>query len=250
MRGRQFVESMIVITRRDLVAHFGSLSNNVFLFIYFITGAVLWAVTLSRLVSLNNYFQFLLIGLMVLGIYNTSYNYMNIVSTEVRRGYMKYFLALPLSRGGFSFGRVAAGTLQGLVYVAILFIFSVLLMGLPPAQGILTIFVSVASIAFCLSSLGIAIATHFRPDMIDPVSDILGLSLIFTSTLYYPAGLMPDTMRIVSSVNVLSAGGNLMRAAVGVGEASLQDIIIMIVWDLIFGILSIRGYYRRMITLE
>src|SRR3989442_13580446 len=108
---------MVTIAKRDLYAHFRSLPNNLLLFMYFITGAAFWAVSLGRLVLVPSYFQFLIVGLTVLGIYNTSFNYMNVVSTEVRRGYMKYLLALPLSRGGLTVARVLAGASQGIVFV-------------------------------------------------------------------------------------------------------------------------------------
>jgi ABC-2 type transport system permease protein len=237
---------MLVIARRDFYAHFRSLSNNLFLFMYFITGAVFWAVSLGRLVAVPSYFQFLVVGLAVLGIYNTSFNYMNVVSTEVRRGYMKYLLALPVSRGGLTVGRVLAGASQGIVYVAILLAIAVTMIGVPTLIGALTILSTVVALSICLSSLGIAIATHFRPEMIDPMSDILGLALIFTSTLYYPQNLMPEPMRIITVGNVLSAGANLMRAGFGLQQVSLQDLGTLLVWTLVLGILSVQGYYRQL----
>lgn len=246
MNPRVFFYSLTIIVKRDLVAHFSSLSNNFISFLYFITGVVFWAASLGRLVSLPGYFQFLIVGLMILGVYNTSFYYMNVVSREVRKGYLKYLLALPISRGGFTLGRVLTGALTGMTYVAGLFIFAALVMGLPTVTGALVIISAVAACSFCLSSLGIAIAMHFKQEMIDPVSDILGLSLIFTSTLFYPRELMPGPLKVISSANVLSAGANLMRAGFGLEQTSLQDAIVILGWSVIFGILSIRGYYKRL----
>lgn len=241
-----FVSSMLVIAKRDFYAHFSNFSNNLWLFMFFITGAVFWAVSLGRLVLVANYFQFLIVGLMVLGVYNTSFNYMNVVSTELRRGYMKYFLALPLSRGGLTIGRVLAGAAEGIVYVAILFAFAVAMIGFPSLVGALIIFATVIIISFCLSSLGLAIATHFKPAVIDPMSDALGVVLIFFSTLYYPINLMPQPMRFVTMGNLLSAGANLMRAGFGLQQVSMTDFGVLLIWGLLFGLLSIRGYYGQL----
>jgi len=240
------INSMLVIAKRDLYAHFSSLSNNLWLFMFFITGAIFWAVSLGRLVLVPNYFQFLIVGLMVLGIYNTSFNYMIVVSTEVRRGYMKYLLALPVSRGGLTIGRVLAGAAEGIVYVGILFAFAVVMIALRTLVGSLTILATVVMISFCLSSLGLAVATHFKPEMIDPMSDVLGLSLIFFSTLYYPQNLMPQPMRFIATGNILSAGANLMRAGFGLQQISNIDLIVLLLWGLVFGTLSIRGYYKQL----
>jgi len=237
---------MIVIAKRDFYAHFSSLSNNLWLFMFFITGAAFWAVSLGGLVLVPNYFQFLIVGLMVLGIYNTSFNYMNVVSTEARRGYKKYLMALPLSRAGLTIGRVLAGAAEGIVYVAILFAFAVAMIGFPSLVGSLTIIAAVIITSFCLSSLGLAIATHFKPEMIDPMSDALGIALIFFSTLYYPPSLMPQPMRFVAAGNLLSAGADLMRAGFGLQQVSVLDLAVLVIWGLAFGVLSVRGYYKQL----
>jgi hypothetical protein len=84
--------------------------------------------------------------------------------------------------------------------------------------------------------------------MMDPVSDVLGLVLIFTSTLFYPEELMPAPMRIISSGNALSAAGNLIRAGFGLQQIAFRDILVLGMWSLVFGGLSIRGYYKQLKT--
>ena len=130
MNLKPFFHSAEIIARRDVSAHFRDISENVLTFLYFATGVAFWAATLGRLAFVASYFQFLIVGLLVLGVYNTSFNYMNTVSTEVRRGYMKYLLSLPISRSGFSLGRIIAGSVEGIVYAAVLLAFAILVMGL------------------------------------------------------------------------------------------------------------------------
>src|SRR5438128_3176752 len=206
---------MSVIVKRDVLAHFRSVSNTFILFLYFVTGAVFWAASLGGLVTVRSYFTFLIVGLMVLGVYNTSYNYMNVVSTEMRRGYVKYLLALPLNRGGLTLGRVVAGALQGILYLMILLSVGVLLIGPPTLIGVLLDFAAIAALSFCLSSLGIAIAVSFKPEINEPMLDILGLLLIYSSTLYYPLTLMPEPLRTISQGNVLSSTPDIMSASFG-----------------------------------
>src|SRR5438034_10899715 len=110
---------------------------------------------------------------------------MNVVSTELRRGYMKYFLALPLSRGGLTIGRVLAGAAERIVYVAILFAFAVAMIGSPSLVGAVIIFATVIIISFCLSCPGLAIATDLTAAVIETMSDALAVVLIFFSPPYY-----------------------------------------------------------------
>ena len=185
-------------------------------------------------------------GLLILGVYNTSYNYMSIIGTEVRRGYVKYLLVLPVSRGGITVGRVLAGTIQGIVYVAILLGVTLVFLPWPSFAGFLMIFGTVACLSFCLSSLGIAIASYLRPALVDPVSDVLGLSLLFTSTIYYPPNIMPLQLKFLTAGNLLTAGADLVRAGFGLATISNSDVITLSLWTITFALLSIRGYYRQL----
>lgn len=78
------------------------------------------------------------------------------------------------------------------------------------------------------------------------MSDILGQALIFTSTLHYPQDLMPEPMRFITIGNFLCAGANLLRAGFGLQQISIQDLTMLPAWSLVFGSLSIRGYYRQL----
>ena len=241
-----FLKSLTLIAKRDIITWFRDVWVNVILLSYFATGVVLWAATLGQLVMVKNYFQFLVVGLMVLGIYNTSYHYSEVVAAETRTGYIKYLLTLPLSKGGLTLGRVVAGALMGFVYLMLLVLFVAFLVGFPDPLGFLTLLLAVLGMSFCLSSLGIALATYVRPSLKDPAGDLIGIALIFSSTLYYPERLMPAVLIAISRVNLLSAGVNLMRAGFGLGPVTAGDIVVLSLWCLIFGIASTRGYYRRL----
>jgi len=243
-----FGESAFVIAKRDVAMFAGNPANLVFLLLFFLTGALFWAPTLGHLVSLHGYFAFLIVGLLALGAYNTSFNYMGVISSEVRRGYMKYLLSLPISRIGFTIGRVAGAT-EGVLYLEILFVFAIFIIGAPSLFGALTILAVAILLSISLSGLGITLATHLRSDLIDPASDILGLGLVFSSTLFYPQNIIPAPLNLLSEYNVLSAGADLLRSGFGLSSSTTQDYVVLLVWSLVFAVLSIHGYYRKLDTL-
>ena len=197
-------------------------------FLYFLTGVLFTGSTLANLVSLKDYLSFISVGLLV-GIYNTSYFYMNVIAREIRRGYIKYLLVLPLNRLGLALARLITGATLGITFAAMLVCFILFLAGVPDSLGFILILAAIVLMALFLSGIGISIAIFLKPEVVDPISDLIGIWFMFTSTLYYPEHLMPQPVRLVSMVNPFSAASNIIRAGFGQQYVfSWLDIIVLI----------------------
>ena len=241
-----FTRSLFVVFKRDIYAQYRNLTWMAILFLYFLTGILFTGSTLANLVSLKNYLSFVSVGLLVLGIYNTSYFYMNVIAREIRRGYIKYLLVLPLNRLGLALARLMTGALLGITFAAMLICFNLFFVGVPDLSGFALILGTIFAMALCLSGLGISIAIFLKPEVVDPVSDLIGIWSVFTSTLYYPEHLMPGPLRLVSMVNPFSATANLIRAGFKQYAFSWLDVGVLITFATFFTSLSIVGYYRRL----
>jgi ABC-type polysaccharide/polyol phosphate export permease len=204
-----------------------------------------WAITLGRLVILPNYFEFLLAGLLVMGVYNTSVNYADVIYAELRRGQMKYLLSLPVDRKGFALGRVVAGTVQGIVYSLVLLTLVSIFIRPSKLTGWFFVLGAIGLLSFAMSSLEIAIATNVRSDRFESTIDIVGLCLLYPSTVFYPESVMPLPLRFLSSFNAYSSAANLIRAGLGISSPCWGDFGVLLVWDTLCAILSAVGLYRR-----
>jgi ABC-type polysaccharide/polyol phosphate export permease len=234
--------------KRDIRQQYKNLAWLAVLLLFFLSGVLFVGPALANLLSIGNYLSFVSIGILVLGIYNTSYFYMNVISGEIRRGYTKYLLVLPLSRAGLALARLATGALMGVTFASILIVFVVFIAGLPSYLGFLLVSFAIVLVALFLAGLGVSIAIFFKPEIADPISDIIGLLFTFTSTLYYPESLMPTPVRLISMVNPFSAGCNIIRAGLGQQIFHWSDALVLIICAALFSSLSIIGYYRKLAT--
>lgn len=246
MKAGTFRHTLVVILKKDIITYYRGVSWILIIVAYFLTSVFFTAMALGGLVGIGRYFQFIVVGMIVIGLYNTSFVYASVVSGESRRGYVKYLLALPFNRAGLAVGRILAGMLRGVTFSIFMLTITFPMLGFPSVAGALLICAAIIAVAFSLTGLGIAIAVLIKPTLVEPVSDIVGVLLVFTSTIYYPADIMPAPLKFATALNPLSAGSNLIRAGVGLSSVSATDIISLLVFTILFALLSINGYYRTL----
>jgi len=201
----RLIDTAYIIVKRDITAHYRGLSWIFMLFLTFLTWIFFTTTTLANLMKIGNYFQYLVAGIIVLGIYNGSYNYMNVVVGERRRGYTKYLLSLPINRMGLALGRVCAGMLQGVTFSFFSLVITFLLVGLPSVGGLGVMIATIMCVSFGWAGLGISIAIYLRSGLIDAASDGIGLWLMFCSSVFIPLYIAPDAFRPIVVFNPMSA---------------------------------------------
>lgn len=246
MKAGSFQHTLLVILKKDIITYYRGVSWILIIATYFLTSVFFTAIALGGLVEIGRYFQFVAVGMIVIGLYNTSFIYMSVVSGEIRRGYVKYLLSLPFNRAGLAVGRMLAGMLRGVTFSIFMLIIIFPMLGFPSVLGALLISVTIFALAFGLTGLGLAITVFVKPALVDPVSDIVGMLLILTSTIYYPADIMPAPLTLATALNPLSGGSNLIRAGVGLSSVSATDIVTILVFTTLFVLLGIKGYYRKL----
>ncbi len=245
-----FINCIWMIVKRDISAYYRGIVWIFMVFLYFLTWVFFTATTLGNLVTVRNYFQFLIAGMIVIGIYNSSFTFMTVISGEKRRGYIKYLLSLPINRVGLSVGRLLTGMLQGVTFSFFMLVITFLLLGFPGIIVFIALTATIFCLAFGLSGLGIAAAVFLKPELADPASDVLGLWLVFTSTIFYPDNIIPQMLRPVSMINPLSAASNLLRVGLGLRAFSWLDVTVLVVFTSFFAMLSIVAYRHKIETLE
>lgn len=241
-----FVYSLCVIVKKDILTYYRGISWIIIITLYFLMGIFFTAASLGGLVDISRYFQFVAVGMIIIGLYNTSFTYMNVVSGETRRGYVKYLLSLPFNRAGLAIGRMLTGMLRGVTFSILMLIVTFSIIGFPSATGAVLMLASVFCVAFGFTGLGLSIAVYLKPTMVDPTSDIIGMWLLFTSTIYYPLDIMPLPLKVVSILNPLSAGSNLIRTGLGLTPLSLLDVLVLLFFTTIFVSLGVKGYHRKL----
>lgn len=70
--------------------------------------------------------------------------------------------------------------------------------------------------------------------------------LVFASTIYYPADIMPTPLKFASIFNPLSAGSNIIRAGLGLSTLSVTDVIVLFVFTVLLVSLGVKGYHRKL----
>jgi ABC-2 type transport system permease protein len=240
------MHTLYVILKKDIVTYYRGISWILIVALYFLTSVFFTATALGGLVEVARYFQFVAVGMIIIGLYNTSFLYMNVVSGETRRGYIKYLLALPFNRSGLAIGRMFAGMLRGVTFSIFMLIITFPMIGFPSVTGAFLLAVAIFCVAFSFTGLGLAITVYLKPTLVDPFSDIIGMYLVFTSTIYYPADIMPVPLKLASAFNPLSAGSNVIRASLGLSALSITDLIVLLASTVFLVSLGVKGYHRKL----
>jgi len=246
MKTGSFLHTLRVILKKDIITYYRGVSWILIVALYFLTSVFFTATALGGLVEVAKYFQFVAVGMITIGLYNTSFLYMNVVSGETRRGYIKYLLALPFNRSGLAIGRMLAGMLRGVTFSIFMLVITFPMIGFPSMTGALLLTAAIFCVAFSFTGLGLAIAVYLKPTLVDPVSDIIGMYLVFASTIYYPADIMPAPLKLASTLNPLSAGSNIIRAGLGLSTLSVTDIIVLFASTVLLVSLGVKGYHRKL----
>jgi ABC-2 type transport system permease protein len=171
---------------------------------------------------IGNYFVFFAPGLTIVALFAAAFMIGREINMEVRREISHYMLSLPVKRWELALGRVLAGGLRGIVYMAPLLATTLVITYLfvqviPSALGLLAIIVALFLISIGTSGLSIALAvstTSFEKYI--TARGVVYYVLFFCSTVFYPISLiqkaLPSELVAIAQYNPLSMGADLSRA--------------------------------------
>lgn len=168
-----------------------------------------------------SYFVFFAPGLTITALFAAAFMIGREINMEVRREISHYMLSLPIKRWELAFGRILAGGLRGVVYMAPLLLTTLAITYMyanviPSAIQLLVIIVALLLISIGTSGLSIALAvstTSFEKYI--TARGVVYYVLFFCSTVFYPMTLiqdaLPNPLVLIAQYNPLSCGADLSR---------------------------------------
>lgn len=210
-----FCNAVIVVVHRELIKFVrerGKLASMLArpLIWLFLVGA-----GLSRMVSPDMgmpYMHFIfpgIIGMTVL--FSSIFSSISII-WDKEFGFMKEMLVAPVPRTAIVIGKALSGTavstLQALLIVLV-FPFVGLELSFAQAAAIL---LTAGLLAFCLSALGILIATFYESfESFSVIMNFIVMPMFFLSGAMYPVRLLPDAAAMLSKINPLTYGIDALK---------------------------------------
>jgi ABC-2 type transport system permease protein len=255
------VKAVLHIMQRDFSYFFrykwwiaGMISMNLadlFIMAIVYTGMVNPSIT-SQYVS---YFVFFAPGLTITALFAAAFMIGREINMEVRREISHYMLSLPIKRWELALGRVLAGGLRGLVYMAPLLLTTLVITYMyanivPSPIHLLTIIVSLLLISIGTSGLSIALAvstTSFEKYI--TARGVVYYVLFFCSTVFYPINLiqsaLPEPLGIIAQYNPLSCGADLARSFL-LGNPPFTPLMLLdiVIFTVIFALIAAVTYMK------
>jgi len=178
-----------------------------------------------------SYFQFLVPGIVVVGLFSAATDTGRRIWLALREGVVQYYLTLPIRTEGLVGAYIISGGLGGIVYSgALLFIAYIALASLGaiaiPLQGILYALVLIPFL-FVLATGIAGLAAFFasisrRGEMYWVYAQALQVSMITISTVFYPAQTiakyLPGPVATIAENNPLSLAAGVLRNSAFAGN--------------------------------
>lgn len=170
---------------------------------------------MSRFVTADiglSYMQFIFPGILGMTIlFSSIFSSISII-WDKEFGFMKEILVAPVSRFSIVIGKAASGTLISVIQAAII-------LGLFPLLGIRLGVVAIVEIivlsmllSFCMSALGIVIASFYESfESFSVIINFIVMPMFFLSGAMYPVKRLPDILRIAARLNPFTYGIDALK---------------------------------------
>ncbi|MFN3480414.1 MAG: ABC transporter permease [Thermodesulfovibrionales bacterium] len=170
-------------------------------------------VGMSRLVSPQpgimtvSYLQFIFPGILGMTIlFSSIFSSISII-WDKEFGFMKEILVAPVSRLSIVIGKALSGTVVSMIQAAIILILFPILglkLGIMQIIGTLTVCLI---LSFCISALGIVIATFYESfESFSVIMNFIVMPMFFLSGAMYPVKVLPLILKMATKINPLTYG--------------------------------------------
>lgn len=211
---------------------------------------------MSRMVSPDMgipYMQFIFPGIIGMTIlFSSIFSSISII-WDKEFGFMKEMLVAPVSRFSIVVGKALSGTMVSTIQaLIILLLFPAIGLKLGITQIISVLFISII-LAFCLSSLGILIATFYENfESFSVIMNFIVMPMFFLSGAMYPVKLLPHILSFFTRINPLTYGIDALKHMVFPDKKLLThdfplslDIAVIGITSVIFVIIAANVFERR-----
>jgi ABC-2 type transport system permease protein len=167
---------------------------------------------------------------------------------------MKEILVAPVSRLSIVVGKALSGTIVSTIQ-------AVIILALFPLVGfkfgliqILALIIICASVAFCISSFGILLATFYDSyESFSVIMNFIVMPMFFLSGAMYPVKLLPDVLQMVAKLNPLTYGIDAMKHVIFPGATGnmgpdfslITSSLVIICSSVIFVLIAGRAFERK-----
>jgi|SRR5208283_1467890 len=212
------INTIYIVVARELIKFFRDRGR----FIATMARPLIWLFLvgggMSRIVSTAMgipYIQFIFPGIIGMTILFSSIFSSISVIWDKEFGFMKEMLAAPVSRFSIVVGKALSGTAVSVIQAfMIVLLFPLLGLKLSLIQIMQTIGVSML-LAFCLSSLGILIASFYDSfESFSVIMNFIVMPMFFLSGAMYPVQSLPHVLGIFTKINPFTYGIDALKHTV------------------------------------
>ncbi len=211
---------------------------------------------MSRMVSPDMgvpYIQFIFPGIIGMTIlFSSIFSSISII-WDKEFGFMKEMLVAPVSRLSIVVGKALSGTAVSTIQaLIILLLFPVIGLKLGIVQVLLILCIAVI-LSFCLSTLGILIATFYENfESFSVIMNFIVMPMFFLSGAMYPVKRLPHALGLFTRVNPLTYGIDALKYMVLPEKGALSqdfplslDITVIVVTSIVFVTIAANVFERR-----
>jgi len=178
---------------------------------------------MSKLVSPGlgmSYIQFIFPGILGMTIlFSSIFSSISII-WDKEFGLMKEILVAPVSRFSIVIGKALSGTIISVIQAAIILMLFPFL-GIELSISSIPFTIAIAFVlSFCISALGIVIATFFENlESFSAIMNFIVMPMFFLSGAMYPVQKLPEVLKFVAHLNPLTFGVDALKHSI------LQDTV-------------------------
>ena len=187
--------------------------------IWFVSQIALFGLIASRMINMEDYFQYYVAGLSVMTLYSAAVFIGFDIYEEAEHGVFEYLLSLPVSRRQLVLGRSIGGGLRSFIYVGPLIGVSLYVIGSVNPFSFLVSLFALFLFSFGVAGMTITIAVVIKSsDRYDILMGVLNALIVRLSTAMYPLAVVQSANPLyggVASFNPITYAADLFRWGTG-----------------------------------
>lgn len=200
---------------------FGSLFMSMFMLVMF---SFLMKSSMS---SVNTPMNYLISGVIIMSVFQTSVNNSSDILSDIASGYMKEVMVAPIARSQISIGNILSGAVVAALQGAVTAIVGIAIgLRIDVLQGILMLAVMFVS-AMTFSAVGLFLATVSRNSpAFQTISSMIMMPLTFVSGAYIPTTIIPAFLLPIVYINPLTYTTSIFRyIALGANKMTAAELV-------------------------
>ncbi len=200
---------------------FGSLFMSMFMLVMF---SFLMKSSMS---SVNAPMNYLISGVIIMSVFQTSVNNSSDILSDISSGYMKEVMVAPIARSQISIGNILSGAVVAALQGAVTAIIGIVIgLRIDVLQGILMLVIMFIS-AMTFSAVGLFLATVSRNSpAFQTISSMIMMPLTFVSGAYIPTTIIPAFLLPIVYINPLTYTTSIFRyIALGANKMTAAELV-------------------------